>query len=212
MAEWWAARTGISKHPKTYRLAEALGIDDAAGLGYMVALYDFAAAYRERGDLSGLSAREIARGCGWTGDSEAFVAAIRSAGLLDGNLVHDWQESQGPYLRARDRGRERMQQHREKNSTRTVREQYAERSEDRPTDLQTYRPTSKTIGSADAPQENLTRSEARVRWQTLQDRIKQITEAKARGAFVGGRGEDEATLAGLTAEAEKVRQIAYPGT
>ena len=148
MAEWWAARTGISKHPKTYRLAEALGVEDAAGLGYMVALYDFAAAYRERGDLSGLSSREIARGCGWTGDPQAFVDALRSTGLLDESMIHDWLEIQGTSLDARDRARDRMRNHRSRNVTRTdtvtLREQYPERSEDLPTYLPTYLPTKQT--------------------------------------------------------------------
>lgn len=134
MAEYWMARTGISKHPKAYRLAEALGVDDAAGLGYMTGLYDFTAAYRERGHLGGLTHREIARGCGWFGDAVTFIDALRTAGLLDGDVVHDWIAIQGPSLDARDKARERMRDHRSRHVTRTdnrtVREQYLERSED----------------------------------------------------------------------------------
>lgn len=208
MAEWWAARSGISRHPKTYRLAEALEVDDAAGLGYVVRLYDFAATYRERGDLDGLTDREIARGCGWTGDSAAFVAALRTAGLLDGHQVHDWLEIQGPALSARDKARQRMQRHRSRNETRTEPEPNGERSGDQSICLSVSQSVSQSLPPAGG--EKITRSAARHRFRELDDVLARLRSVDLLGAGPERQQEIASAITAALAEQEQVRLLAFP--
>ena len=90
--DWYQAEADCPWHPKTFRLARALGVDRVTAFGYLHTLWSWIARFAEDGDLSAYGADEIAAGCGWDGPPEQFIAAFRSAGYLDEHVAHEWWE------------------------------------------------------------------------------------------------------------------------
>jgi hypothetical protein len=87
---------GFPDNPKTKRLVRIYGI---AAIGYLVFLWDYCGRYRQKGDLSALTTKEIAEICHYEGDHEAFIQTLIAEKWLEktaGNrlLVHDWKDSQ----------------------------------------------------------------------------------------------------------------------
>jgi hypothetical protein len=87
--------TGLPGHPKTKKLIRRLG----AGAGWsLVCLILWARANRADGDLSGMTDEDIELAADWTGELDAFVAALAAVGFLDGDAgarqLHDWAEHQ----------------------------------------------------------------------------------------------------------------------
>jgi hypothetical protein len=87
--------TRFTNHPKTLKLVRRLG---PAGGWHLVCLILWTAANKPDGDLQGLSAEDIEIACGWMGEPELLVAALRDLRFLDGDAgsyrLHDWTEHQ----------------------------------------------------------------------------------------------------------------------
>ena len=90
-------KRGTPDHPKTHALAALLGLEKWGAVGVLEALFHFAAQYAKRGDLGRHPNAAIARGIGWSGDADALVAGLVTAGWLDRCRchrlrVHDWTD------------------------------------------------------------------------------------------------------------------------
>lgn len=87
--------TGLPGHPKTKKLIRRLG--PAAGWS-LICLILWARDNRPDGDLSGMSIEDIELAADWTGENDAFVAALNAVRFLDGEAgvyhLHDWEEHQ----------------------------------------------------------------------------------------------------------------------
>lgn len=91
-------------HPKTWDLADRLGIGLAQTLGHLTLLWAFAARKAPRGDIGKWPDAAIARACDWQGDPAEYVAALSAAGWLDASdahrlLVHDWSDHAERWVR-----------------------------------------------------------------------------------------------------------------
>lgn len=102
------------------RLKNILKIKAAHAAGHLIFLWLWAIDNAPDGDLSGLSAGDIAEISGWSGKkAEVFMDALIEAGFLDPDMkIHDWYEYAGKLIDQRQIQREqsriRQQRHREK--------------------------------------------------------------------------------------------------
>lgn len=101
----------IRHHPKTRRLARALGVDRPTAVGLVTQLWMVTMSlHADEGDLEqsslGADAAELAEELGWTGDAQVLVDALRSSGWLDEWVVHDWTEEQSSQVSTRLAARE----------------------------------------------------------------------------------------------------------
>jgi DnaD/phage-associated family protein len=120
---WIELHQTIWTHRKTLLLAAELGIPEIYAAAHMIHLWCWALDNAPKGDLSGLPARIISFGAGWSGDPEAFVSAAVRAGFLDatddgGLKIHDWDDYAGRLMeiqaRKRETARERQRRFRER--------------------------------------------------------------------------------------------------
>jgi hypothetical protein len=92
-------------HPKTFDLADRLGIGLAQTLGHLTLLWAFTGRKAPQGNIGKWPDGAIARACDWQGDSKMFVEALTEAGYLDNDtshrlLVHDWPDHAERWVRA----------------------------------------------------------------------------------------------------------------
>lgn len=90
-------KRGTPEHPKTIRLAVALGIPRPHAVGLLEMLWHFTARFAPRGDVGRWPDEEIAAAICWGGDPAALIEAMAKERLLDRDsryrlLVHDWKE------------------------------------------------------------------------------------------------------------------------
>lgn len=90
-------KRGGPSHPKTFALAEALGIPRAHAVGLLELLFHFTAQYCPAGDVGRFEDKRIAAALDWRGSADKLVGALASAGWLDPHpaarlVVHDWAE------------------------------------------------------------------------------------------------------------------------
>jgi hypothetical protein len=108
--DWIRINTGLNRHPKVCKLARRLKVSRHEALGLVVELFCWVGQVKESGELSGMDPEDLAIGCRWEGDPDAFIAALVSCGLLDvtetGHKVHDWMEYQGYVFHQRNRRRD----------------------------------------------------------------------------------------------------------
>jgi len=96
---WIPAYVDLGRHPKTRRLARALGCPLPHTVGHLLYLWWWAMEYAKDGNLSDFRAQDIADAAEWTGDEALFVAALTSAGWLDEcRTLHDWMDYGGKVL------------------------------------------------------------------------------------------------------------------
>lgn len=85
--------TSLASHPKVKKLRNRLGAD---GCWAWVCLVLWVASDRSDGDLAGLDDEDIELSADWRGEPGAFVAALVTLRMLDGDelgrAVHDWAE------------------------------------------------------------------------------------------------------------------------
>ncbi len=111
---WVRIDVDLAEHPVIWSLAEALGVEDVAALGFVVRLTATAARFTEDGDLGTLAPAAVARAAGWRGDAESFHHAALNSGALievEGRIeVFGW-DAQAVLVerRRRDRDRKRAQ-------------------------------------------------------------------------------------------------------
>lgn len=120
---WIESHQNLGDHPKTLRAATMLRVSPAEMVGHLHFLWWWALDYAQTGDISALTAAEIASAARWTRgnthqkrDPELFVDALLTCGpngfldRVDGRLqIHDWMEYAGKLIerRRKDAARKR---------------------------------------------------------------------------------------------------------
>lgn len=110
---WVEAQQALRENPKTKRLARTLGIPRPQAIGHLFCLWWWALDYAEEGNLSAHDAEDVADGADWKDDPDQFWEALVKAGWVepDGKL-HDWENTGGKYITARNKGRKRQKDYR----------------------------------------------------------------------------------------------------
>ena len=90
-------KRGGPNHPKTFALAEALGIRRFAAVGLLEMLFHFAAQYAPEGDIGRYSDKRIAAAVDWQASPARLIEALAATGWIDthpgvGWVVHGWSE------------------------------------------------------------------------------------------------------------------------
>ena len=104
---WIESHQELRYHVKTKRLERALGLSTPAVIGHLHMLWWWAIDHTDYGLIPRqYEALDIADGCGWPGDAEVFVSALKWAGWLDDYqdgwlFVHGWHERCGMMLKRR---------------------------------------------------------------------------------------------------------------
>lgn len=93
-------------HPKTYDLADRLGISRSQAIGVLTLLFDFVEDHAIQGNIGKWPNGAIARACEWTGGADEFVEALVSSGWIDRCktnrlIVHDWGDHCQSWVRAK---------------------------------------------------------------------------------------------------------------
>ena len=105
---WIELHQAVWTHRKTFELAALLDLDETYAAAHVIRLWTWALDNAPDGDVRRMSARAIAFGAGWRGDSDAFVQALIDSGWLDeGMQIHDWQEYAGRLIERRLQDAER---------------------------------------------------------------------------------------------------------
>src|SRR5690348_15952279 len=90
---------------------DAADVDEDQALLHIMKLLLFAGRMRPDGDLSTMSARQLARTCGWRDEPGAFVEALVKSGWLEehgpGYRIEGWERHGGRSMDERERGRKR---------------------------------------------------------------------------------------------------------
>lgn len=107
---WIESHAALRDHPKLKRLARSLGISRREATGLLHWLWWWAMDYAPDGDLTDYTADDIADGVDWDGDPDKFITALRDAGFLDGQMLHDWDEYGGKLQYRRRANAQRMRQ------------------------------------------------------------------------------------------------------
>ena len=112
---WLESHKALREHPKTKRAARSLGIPTVHLVGHLHYLWYWAMDYAPDGDLSAFDPEDIADAADWTGDPDAFIKALVSAGggrrpgfleERDGLHIHDWIDHGGRLAESRRVGGE----------------------------------------------------------------------------------------------------------
>ena len=90
-------KRGGPTHPKTYELAELLGIRRCHAVGLLELLFHFAAQYAPEGDVGKYTDKRIAAACDWGASASKLVDALVQSRWLDVHpasrmVVHGWDE------------------------------------------------------------------------------------------------------------------------
>lgn len=117
MLPWIQVYSNITEHPKTTNLVDELGITskdaepEMVAVGMLVSLWTWAAKNAYNGDLSAVSARAIAKACGWKKDAQTLVKSLVDCGWLDADMkIHDWEEYAELYINREDYKREQAKE------------------------------------------------------------------------------------------------------
>jgi len=96
---WIESHTALRRHRKTVALAGELRLKPEWVMGHLHALWHTALDQQEDGDFGAWTDPMIADAAGFKGDCHLFVSLLRKHGWLDGDLLHDWLDYAGRYLR-----------------------------------------------------------------------------------------------------------------
>jgi hypothetical protein len=99
-------KLGAMRHPKTMDFAARLQVELPTAIGYLELLWGFTAEHSAQGNVGKWPDGSIAGACCWRGQPDVFIAALTSAGFLDGSLehrlvVHDWPDHAPGWVRAK---------------------------------------------------------------------------------------------------------------
>lgn len=116
---WLKIYQSIRTHRKILDAADSLEIEPAYMIGLLTSFWLWALDNAPDGNISGISARNIARAAQWPGDAEKLLQAFISAGLLDQRedaddaiVIHDWEEYAGGLIQEREKEKERSRRRR----------------------------------------------------------------------------------------------------
>jgi len=117
---WLKVDASIFEHPKTRRLARALGISPEQTVGHLIRLWSWGLRISPDGVLRNADAVDLAEAANFSGDAEMFLEALLTCssggvGFMerteDGFLAfHDWTEYSGALEQKREKNRDRMRE------------------------------------------------------------------------------------------------------
>lgn len=115
---WIELHQALPGHKKTYRAARCLGgVPRYHVVGLLSIFWLWALDNAPTGDITDLTAAEIADVTGWTGDPDVLMAAFTDAGFFDRQhdrlLIHDWPEYAGRLIARREAERDRSRERRQ---------------------------------------------------------------------------------------------------
>jgi hypothetical protein len=114
---WIESHQTLPNHPKTLKVARALGIDPAHVVGHLHCLWYWGVDYAETGSLTKFDEDDIEAGAQWCGEPGHLFKALVDAGFIeekpDGYSLHDWWQYAGKLIQRRreDVARKRKQAH-----------------------------------------------------------------------------------------------------
>jgi hypothetical protein len=105
---WIESHDDIWEHHKTVKLCALLNITDVQAVGHLMSLWHFVLrnAWHDA-DLEPWGELGAERAAKWTGEQGLFIKSIRSAGYIDGFVVHGWIERAGKLVTDRIYNEER---------------------------------------------------------------------------------------------------------
>ena len=122
---WIELHQSLRDHPKVIKLSGLMGCDDDDLVrAKLENLWLWTLDYRDSGDLTGLTAVEIAKACRVRWDPELWLSSLIEARFIDTTSeramhVHDWHDFAGKLIDARARNKQRMQRARATHVTNT---------------------------------------------------------------------------------------------
>lgn len=125
---WIESHSELRDHPKRKRLSRKLGLDLYQTIGLLNCLWWWVMDYAPDGDLSRFDSADIADGLDFPGDPDELMGALRFAGFVDGDLVHDWDAYGEKLFRRREANAQRMRAARAEHVQNTCRT-HAERED-----------------------------------------------------------------------------------
>lgn len=118
---WLRSEQSLAAHPKTKRVARALGLSIPTILGHLHLLWWWSMDYAPDGDLAEFEDWELAEAALYEGDPAGFVEALIAAGFVDRDRkIHDWHEYAGRLIDQREANAERMRTKRAQHVQRTT--------------------------------------------------------------------------------------------
>jgi hypothetical protein len=111
---WIESHQTLGQHPKTRKLARLLNISVPTAVGHLQFLWWWAMDYAPDGSLERFEDADIADAMLWEGNAEALVDALRVAGFVDVNQIHDWDTYVGRLLDKKAANAERARVSRER--------------------------------------------------------------------------------------------------
>jgi hypothetical protein len=113
---WLEIHQSIKDHRKLLAAADALDMAPAHVAGHIIFFWLWALDNAPSGEISDISARNIARAAQWEGSPESFLSALVESGLVDKTgerlFIHDWSDYAGKLIDQRVADRERKRQSR----------------------------------------------------------------------------------------------------
>lgn len=116
---WLKIYQSIREHRKILDAADALKVEPPYMIGLLTSFWLWALDNAPNGDVTDISARNIARAAQWNGDADELLQAFISAGLLDQSeedqtvlQIHDWEEYAGTLIQEREKEKNRSRQRR----------------------------------------------------------------------------------------------------
>ena len=119
---WIESHQALGHHPKTQRLATALGVRVPEAVGLVHFLWWWALDYAPEGLVPATDKTVIARTCMWHGKPEKFWEGLMVAGFVeqvgeDALKIHDWMDYAGRLIQKRAANVERVRRARNANAT-----------------------------------------------------------------------------------------------
>ena len=116
---WLKIYQSIRQHRKILDAADALEIAPPYMIGLLTSFWLWALDNAPDGNVSEISARNIARAAQWDGDADKLLQAFIYAGLLDSHeddpdtlMIHNWEEYAGTLIQQRETEMERSRRRR----------------------------------------------------------------------------------------------------
>lgn len=116
---WIESHQALGHHPKTIKLADALGVNILTAVGLIHFLWWWALDYAPQGIVKRVDQPAAARSCLWTKKWQQFWAGLVEAGFVelanDGSedlVLHDWMDYAGKLMDRRAANAERTRAYR----------------------------------------------------------------------------------------------------
>lgn len=120
---WFQVFADLPGHKKVCKLRDGLKLKSRyEAVGLVICIWAWAAVHAPSGDLTDVSAQDLADAAGWRKSAKGLVEALVASGLVDrtegGLALHDWDDHQGmlqdALARSRAKTAARVRKHRAK--------------------------------------------------------------------------------------------------